>query len=203
MEITRKFVEENNRKRFNITFNNGEVMNKVGFFIGGLTNTPCYMNSRQKRRGYLVPWNWNDGIKSIEEVQKVTYTNEGNAKKLLKRLHENSWDNLKESWGKIAKGGEIDNDFKWHFTGKLKFRSMTSLLNRIEQERLKEAFESKKEFRWHRYAMGKQGRDLSISTRMCDDGIFRAWFSSEFPGCGNGDYYLLLSPTTAVYYERD
>ena len=80
---------------------------------------------------------------------------------------------------------------------------MTSLLNRIEQERLKEAFESKTEFRWHRNAMGKQGRDLSISTRMCDDGIFRAWFSSEFPGCGNGDYYLLLSPTTAVYYERD
>lgn len=203
MDITTKFVEENIGKRFNIIFNNGEVMNKVGFFIGGSTNLPCYMNSRQKRRGYVVPYDWNGGIKSIEEVKEETYTNEDNAKKLLKKLHENSWDDLRESWGKIAKGGEINNDFEWHFAGKLKFRNISKELSESQREELKKAFEEKTEFKWHRNSIMPQGRDLSISTQMCDDGIFRAWFSSEFHGCGNGDYYLLLNPTTAVYYERD
>lgn len=31
----------------------------------------------------------------------------------------------------------------------------------------------------------------------------RAWLSKEFRGCGNGHYYLLISPTHAIHYEDD
>lgn len=31
----------------------------------------------------------------------------------------------------------------------------------------------------------------------------KAWLSREYRGCGNGHYYLLLSPTHAVFYEDD
>lgn len=201
MNITEKFVEDNKGKRFNITMKDGKVLKNIAFF--NYHGTPCYMTSRQKVRGRYIPYDWN--IEKIEEVVKVEYTNEGNAKKLLKKLHANCWDNLKEDWTKIANGEEVTRDFEWHFIGKLKFRNITKEFKwqEHELELLKQAFENKTEYRWSRTAMRPQGRDLSISTKLGDDGIFRAWFSSEFAGCGNGDYYLLLNPTTAVYYERD
>lgn len=62
------------------------------------------------------------------------------------------------------------------------------------------AFEHKKDFSFH--SDGKK-RDLSVETKLGEDGVFRAWFSSEYSGCANGDYYLVISPTQAVYYERD
>lgn len=31
----------------------------------------------------------------------------------------------------------------------------------------------------------------------------KAWLSREFRGCGNGHYYLLISPTHAIHYEDD
>lgn len=30
-----------------------------------------------------------------------------------------------------------------------------------------------------------------------------AWLSREYKNCGNGHYYLLISPTHAIYYEKD
>lgn len=49
----------------------------------------------------------------------------------------------------------------------------------------------------------KTGRDLKVECKLCDDTIYRAWFSSEYPGCANGDYWLLVNPTTAIFKERD
>lgn len=67
-------------------------------------------------------------------------------------------------------------------------------------EQLKEAFEHKINYSYTKYGTK---RDLSVQTKLCDDGIFRAWFSSEYSGCGNGQYYLLLNPTTASFCEWD
>lgn len=199
MKITREFVELHKGKRFNIVLKDGTTLNKIGFFNTELF--PCYMNSRQKSTGRAVPYNWD--IVKIEEVKKDKPTVEGNVKKILRRLHKNVWSNLREEYSGYLEGEEISNDFRYHFLGELKFRNISSLLNSQEKENLKKAFENKEECNWFRKALKPQGRDLSISTKVCDDGIFRAWFSSEFAGCGNGDYYLLLSPTTAIYYERD
>lgn len=67
-------------------------------------------------------------------------------------------------------------------------------------EKLKEAFEQKKEYSYHTEGTNRHWR---VSTKMCDDGVFRAWFSSEYTDCANGQYYLLLNPTTAAFCEHD
>lgn len=199
MIITEKFIEENKGKRFDIELTDGTKLKSIGFFVA--SNYRCYMTSRQRTRGRVIPWDWR--IKTIVEVIKDKPTATGNAKKILKRLHFNAWSNLKEEYEGIVNGDEPSQDFKWHFMGKLKFRNISSELNTTEKFMLNKAFENKEDFRWSRSARGAQGRDLSIETKLCDDGIFKAWFSSEYAGCGNGDYYLLLNPTTAIYYERD
>jgi len=45
--------------------------------------------------------------------------------------------------------------------------------------------------------------DVSVSGKLCEDGVYRAWFSLEFRGCGNGHYYLLVNENQAVFYEND
>ena len=45
--------------------------------------------------------------------------------------------------------------------------------------------------------------DYSVRGRNCDDGIYRAWLSAEYKGCGNGHYYLLISPERAIFCEDD
>lgn len=53
-------------------------------------------------------------------------------------------------------------------------------------------------------ARGYVGYDNSIQVQAKEDGKDRkAWLSREYRDCGNGHYYLLLSPTHAVYIEKD
>jgi hypothetical protein len=199
MEITKQFVEENRSKRFNVILDNGKVLNKIAFFVS-TDGTICYHNSRQRRYGYYFG---SETIKSITEVVKKQPTIKGNAKSLYNRTHPNAWTCLREEWLNISKGGEITQDFEWHYKGTLNYRNIACELGRSELSMLKDAFENKTSFNWSRRAKAPQGRDLSIEAKVCDDGVFRAWFSSEFAGCANGDYYLLINPTTAIYYERD
>lgn len=200
MEITREFIEANKDKRFNIELGNGVKLNRVGFFISVCENL-CYKNSRQKRNGFLIPYRWD--IKNIVEVKKKETSVLGNAKIILNRINVNAWTDIQTSLKGFINGGEKSSEFEYHWNGRLNFRNVTTLLNKTEQEEIKKAFQEKKEFRWSRRTSHHSGRDLSIHCNLCDDGIYRAWFSSEYMGCGNGDYYLLLSPTTAIYYERD
>jgi len=45
--------------------------------------------------------------------------------------------------------------------------------------------------------------DYSVEGRLCEDGIYRAWLSAEYKGCGNGHYYLLISAERAIFAEDD
>lgn len=200
MNITKEFIEQNRSKRFNVVFENGMILNNIAFFISS-NGQICYHNSRQRRYGFIFP-NY-DPMKSMVEVVKKQPTVRGNARSLYNRTHPNAWTCLREEWLNIANGGEMTQDFEWHYKGRLNYRNIACELGRSELAMLKDAFENKTSFNWKRRAKGPQGRDLSIEAKLCDDGVFRAWFSSEFAGCLNGDYYLLINPTTAIYYERD
>lgn len=202
MRITREFVEQNKDKRFTVTFDGGRVLKNIKLFIS-TNDSICYMIGRQKRRGYLFPIY--DTISTMVETtpKKKEYTAIDNAKTILKKIHTNAWDDLKEQMKNVINGNTPEQDFEWHFQGKLRFKNVAKLMSPHYQELLKQAFENKKEFRWSYNTMHHAGRDLSISTEIGTDGKFRAFFSSEYMGCGNGDYWLLLNPTTAIYYERD
>lgn len=202
MQVDERFVRENEGKRFTITFANGLVLKNIKLFLstsGGIG----YLSGRQKKRGYGFPVY--DEIANIVEVTKKqkVYDNVVNAKTILKKLHSNVWEDIRNEMEDVVNNNIVNNDFEYHFTGKLNFKNVTKYLTLSEAKRLKEAFENKTEFRWSRYTDHQLGRDLKISTEIGKDGKFRAFFSSEYMGCGNGDYWLLLNPTTAIFYETD
>ena len=200
MKITNEFIEENKDKRFTIVFDNGVILKNIKFFIS-TCNTVGYLRGREKRRGSVFPIY--NKIKEIKEVNKKVHTDISNAKTILKKIHPNVWDDLKNEMNDVIKNNIIGQDFEWHFRGKLKIKTITKHLSLTERLQLKRAFENKERFSWRKYTYHRSGRDLSISTEIGEDGKFRAYFSSEYAGCGNGDYWLLLNPTTAIFYETD
>lgn len=64
---------------------------------------------------------------------------------------------------------------------------------------LKGHLDRKEEFRYHWYA----NYDYTISGKVCSDGLYKAWLSQEFKGCGNGHYWLLISDKHAIFAEDD
>jgi hypothetical protein len=118
------------------------------------------------------------------------------AQSLLRRIDKRCWDDLRRRSAK-----QIANEFRDSSLVPFNFiNRFPRHLRPLIKEQVAIAFEQRKSLQYHRD--GKR-RDLSIETKHCEDGIFRAWFSSEYRGCANGDYYLVISPTQAIYYERD
>lgn len=119
-------------------------------------------------------------------------------RKLLKRIHPNAWANLK------AKLSDSDEELEKYFYQNLSPFNPLKKFKRYDYERLlsqlEDAFANKTNFSFYQEG---QRRKFNIETRLCQDGIFRAWFSSEYSGCANGDYYLLLNPKCASFGERD
>ena len=200
--VDKTFVENNKDKRFTVRFENGTELVNIKLFIG-TTGSIGYLQGKMKRRGKYFPMY--DEITCIAEVTKKVKApdNIKNAKTILNKIHSNAWNELKQEMQDIIKGAEPKESFTWHFAGNLRFKNITAYLNSFYIQRLKDAFDNKQEFSWSYKTNHHAGRDLRISTRVCEDGVFRAWFSSEYQGCSNGDYWLLLNPTTAIYYERD
>ena len=119
-------------------------------------------------------------------------------RKLLKRIHQNAWSNLKEKLS--LSDEEIEKDFYQNLSSfnplkKFKRKNYQILLSQIE-----DAFENKKNISIFEEG---QKRKFNLETKLCEDGVFRAWFSSEYSGCANGDYYLMLNPKCASFGERD
>lgn len=194
-ENREKFINENKGKKFDIELSTGEKIKNIEFFMSN--GLACYLPSRKKVYGYCIPWYWE--VVSITEKKKKEYTDIGNAKTILNKIHPNVWDNLKTEMNDVI-NGITNNDFKWHFKNRLKFRNVTNLMSPHYRQELIKAFENRTEFSWSN--KGKK-RDYSIDVGMGEDGVLRAYFSSEYSGCLNGDYYLLLNPTTAIFYETD
>lgn len=82
------------------------------------------------------------------------------------------------------------------------FRNIRKHFSEDQFEQIKLAFENKTKISIHRNGNSVRERDYSVHTAF-DNGEFQAWFSSEYHRCGNGNYYLLLNPTTAVFMEHD
>jgi hypothetical protein len=118
------------------------------------------------------------------------------AKSLLRRIDDRCWDDLrKRSAEKIAQEFRDSSLIPFNFINRFP-RHLRPWL----KERMEDAFQNKKDFRYHRD--GKR-RDLSIETKLCEDNTMRCWYSSEYRNCANGDYYLIISPTLAFFYETD
>ncbi|MFA5875045.1 MAG: hypothetical protein WC832_13885 [Anaerolineales bacterium] len=113
---------------------------------------------------------------------------------LARRIHPGTWDDLR----KHLEEAPLE---EWPlYRGEPRYLSMSTVFSDYVCEQICKAFETKREYS---YMLPGLKRDRSISMKTCDDGIWRAWYSSEYSGCGNGGYYLLINPSTAVFYEND
>lgn len=166
---------------------------ECSFFIGAKSKELCYTWTR--KTGYQVKYylSW-ENIYKIEMISPNHPNNVKNQKKkedqLWNRIVKNRFD--EQTWSDLKPE---------HFRdGKHNFYYISKVFDEYDMQRIQKAFENKEEF--HIVKRGKK-RDFTATGRMCEDGIYRAWFSSEYSGCSNGDYYLLLNPKIAVFMEHD
>lgn len=171
---------------------------KARFFVSG----PMVCYTFHKRTGFpLFNYVMADDIVYFEIVSLAKEDKEKDrikrALSLSKKIHPNAWSNLKKELQDKPLEALPDSNLKpVNILSRIKNRCTADYLKRS----LAKAFENKEAFRWSQDGIK---RDYSIETKLCPDGIFRAWFSSEYSGCGNGDYYLLINPVQAVFCETD
>ena len=150
-----------------------------------------YVNKRKCHSGYGIGTIL-DKIVRIRIVDGKKYDFEKDMERVRRAIHPNLREWVENKDGGIRKLGE--------YNGRFKTRSIKGLFPPHIIEQLREAMEQKKDYH---YSKDGARRDYSLSVKNCKDGILRAWFSSEYSGCGNGDYYILINPTTAVFVETD
>ena len=124
--------------------------------------------------------------------------NERKVKNLIKKIHPNLWADIVTKYNE----GNIDPigaDCKYET------RTIKDIFPPKELEGLAEAIKYKQDYHITKYYYGRSpnGRDYSVEVKLCEDGTLRGWFSSEYKGCGNGDYYILINATQAVFVEKD
>jgi hypothetical protein len=214
--FTKEFENnENLYKYYKVTFNSPHALlfnrkGKLKNVIGGIfkffftaDGILCY--TRTKRVGFRVNAYFPYDDIEIERVDnKEKSINRAKLlSNILKKFHANCWDEVKKE---ISDGIADNNCDKLFPDSNLKPRNITKLFNSTILENIKSAFENNTAYNYHDfkdYRGSRAKREYSVEMRTCEDGVFRAWFSSEYVGCGNGDYYILLNPTEALFVEKD
>lgn len=155
----------------------------------------CY--TFNKRTGYLFGYPDAFYLTSLEAILPevaISQTAE-KVKKLANRIHPNAWQDIKKQI--IADPEKYAGNYGATVT------SISSKFPEYVINQLREAFENKSDYSHRIETYHHSGRNLTVQTKMGEDGIFRAWFSSEYYGCANGDYWILANPTTAIFKETD
>ena len=163
-------------------------------FVGKGTNCLCYTNS--SRTGFYFDDRHLQRLVSIEPVPEGNMVEK--VRKLANRIYPGVWDDLKAKL--LADPQKYLSNYGYTVT------SISGKFPDYVLADIKSAFENRSNYTYDTggyFSRKKTGRDLKVECKLCDDGIYRAWFSSEFPGCANGDYWLLINPTTAAFKERD
>lgn len=127
----------------------------------------------------------------------LTKLTDRQAKNLLSKLHPNIWKMWREMYETT---GELSLYFGWR---KLKYKKLDKLFCEEYIQWIKQHLDAGKELSMCRNASHPAGRDLSVSIEKDKNGNLVAYFNSEYPGYGNGDYYYLINETTALYCETD
>jgi len=143
----------------------------------------CY--TFRKKTGYAFAPEHYTFLKSIEPIlpDAKAESETLKIKALANRIHPNAWSDLREKL--LADPGNYYKNYGYTVT------SITRKFPSYVIDSIKDAFENKANYSYQTWPDGNKGRKLSVELKVCDDGIFRAWFSSEFPGCANGDYWLV------------
>lgn len=165
---------------------------KVKFFI---STSGVLAYTFNKRTGFSVQFDL-DYSKicrlSIEPAYAVKREKVERVLALGRRIHPNAWDDLRQ---------KIEANPESYLQYGLNEMSMVRIFGENVVKQIEHAFETKTDFTYEK--PGRTQRDRRVQVKMCSDGILRAWYSSEYIGCGNGGYYLLINPRVATFCEMD
>ena len=165
---------------------------KLNFFISS-NNRLCYTNKDNYRTGMYVNEYFRYSLESIEIFSINQRANNEEAERFLKKFSPDLWVNLQE---KIRQ----DPKYVFNFDSQYKTFDIRRSFPNYVLEEIKDAIENKRDYRYREYG---EKRTFTVEIETDKDGKLRAWYSSEYAGCANGDYYLLINPTTAAFHERD
>jgi hypothetical protein len=135
-------------------------------------------------------------VEVLPKEKKEGPTPEENLAKVKAKLHPNAWPSIRnqvQANDDFLHGPRYCNPIS-------KFRKYDQ---KMLAEQVQAAFDGAHEFHHRQLTDKPSGRDLTIRIYKNADGTINACFDSEYMGCGNGDYWLYLNPTTAVFGERD
>lgn len=164
----------------------------VRFFEGRHSGALCYTTHR--RSGYRLEELDYSRISSMSIRRRSEIDKEQLrfVQGVLKRIHPNAWHDLRE---KLTQRPE---EYIQYGNATVYMKDM---FGESVCEQIRYAFETMTNFE---AGLSNKARDRSISIRREPNGNFvRAWFSSEYSGCGNGAYYLLINPDVATFREYD
>jgi hypothetical protein len=165
----------------------------LSFFLP-VSGKYCYSCRLHPRHGYYITDEMYENMESITIFAESDVNDEKKVRQFVGRFHRNLWENIRN---------ELSADYTKMQTKYYSNYSTTNISRKFPSFVIKEltkAIEEQKDYHYKQYG---EKRDLSVETKMGEDGVFRAWFSSEYSGCGNGSYYLLINPTTAAFREDD
>lgn len=181
------------------------------------------MAPRSRTRGFRINTHGLVSVSARKQTPKTpgqTYTD--NLKRyrnyILRNIHPNLWAKLQkelenvtdERLAEFVEAAEDCQDYfeAWKLAGELglpqieRHKTLTLKACKAPQyvmEGVREAIETQEDFLYS----WRSNYDYRVSGSLGADGTFWATLSQEYKGCGNGHYWLLISPTQAIFCEDD
>jgi len=166
---------------------------------------PYYIPKSHRSRGYRLPMG-----ASLENV-------EVNA---VRKDYATQWSNIAKSMRKHGINASIAEDIEKHLAGETEyiegFQNYHTRYNKPKKMSFKDvvgnlSIQEMKDSATHGEFGGKtyykrnygSKRDRSVQLYQGADGNWNFTAASEYAGWGNGDYYVMYSPTMAFYAETD
>lgn len=184
------------------------------------------LRTTSRNRGVFIS---DEDLAALTNIRPVQYYSRTSVKNLmawkrfiLKNRHPNLWDNLRKEAESITdeKLKMLEEAEQAHKQKTPHHYFSTDIYKQIglpsiehhktitlqtvkcpywQQERILHAIAHKEDLRvdW------RGDYDYHVELKNCEDGTYKGWLSQEFKGCGNGHYWLLISPTQAIFCEKD
>lgn len=122
------------------------------------------------------------------------------AKTFIKKLHPNLWTGYRKEYEET---GQIK---LYHDRERAQYKNISKIFGPEELDYIKDCLDNKRTHSAYKYYHGSRpqvGRDFSIELYLDKNGNYCGTFSSEYAGYGNGDYFILVNATTALFIEKD
>lgn len=176
-----------------------------------------YVAGRMRNRGFMFDYENYKKVRSIKIISnnvEKDYSKEwANIAKSLRKYNINL--SVAKAIEDYLKGdAEYIKGFQNYYTKenkpkRMSFKDVLDFSN-TDMDRMKESAKASTDKYSSSHAMkpaknpwSKRGRDRSVTMRYLEDESYMYYSASEYPNCGNGDYYCMYSPTMAFYMETD